>query len=149
MYCIKMLQFTSVPNSTCPIQLIIIIGSKNLKPTFVLPPFVDYHSVNTVAEKCFTLPHYLLPLRITWIDKQWHKNTIVILNFVIYNPFLCSKTRVKPMSLHAVCVCPLDCSIDPVDRFSWYNNLIYLTVTPTPHFKFYFPSVSNNKMAYA
>ena len=49
--------------------------------------------------------------------------------------------------LSMLSVCPLASSIEPVDWFSWYKNLIYLKVTPTPHFKFYFPSISNNKMA--
>jgi len=55
-----------------------IIGYKNLKPNFVLPPFVAIYYVNMVVEKSFKLPHSLLPLRILWTDKNGHKNTVVI-----------------------------------------------------------------------
>ena len=44
-------------------------------------------------------------------------------------------------------VCPLASSIEPVDQFSWYKNLLHLKVTPTLRFKFDFPSNINNKMA--
>jgi hypothetical protein len=49
--------------------------------------------------------------------------------------------------LSMLSVCPLASTIVPVDWFSWYKNLIYLKVTTTPYFKFYFPSISNNNMA--
>ena len=42
---------------------------------------------------------------------------------------------------------PLASSKETVHWFSWYNNLIYLKVSPTPCFNFYFPPIGNNKMA--
>ena len=77
-----MLQFTSIPNFSCTIELFVIIGCKKLKQNFVLPPFVAIHYVNMVAEKSFKFPHSLLPFRILWTDKKGHKNTKVILYFV-------------------------------------------------------------------
>jgi len=44
-------------------------------------------------------------------------------------------------------VCPVTCSEEPVDRFTCYKNITYVKVTSTRHFKFYFPSISENNMA--
>jgi len=60
-------------------------------------------------------------------------------------PFQEDKASVPCLSMLAVC--PLASSIEPVDWFSWHKNLIYMKFAPTQHFKFYFQSISNNKMA--
>jgi len=144
---VKSLQFTSIPNFACPSQLFVIIGSKTLKKKFVLRPFVAIHSVNMVAEKSFKLPHCLLPLRILWTDKKGHKNTMVILYFYILESFPFQAARALGPCPSMLSVCPPASFIEPLDWFSWHRNLIYLKVASTPHFQFYFPSISNKKIA--
>ena len=69
------------------------------------------------------------------------------IKFCVLESFPFQEDKASVSCLSMLSVCPLASSIEPVDRFSWYKNLIYMKVAPTPHCKFYFPSISNNKMA--
>ena len=50
---VKILQFNSVPNFTCPIQTSIIIRNRNLKQTLYCGKLVAYHSVNMAPWQMF------------------------------------------------------------------------------------------------
>jgi len=110
-----LLQLTSIPNFACPIQLLVIIGSKTLKENFVLPPFVAIHSVSMVAEKRFKLPHSLLPIRILWTDKKGHKNTLVILYFYILETFPFQADKALGPCPSMLSVCSPASFIEPLD----------------------------------
>ena len=77
-----MLQFTCVTNYTCQILLLLSREAIILSKYLYCRHLVAYHSVNMVDEKCFALPHYLLPLTVPCTDKQCNKNNIVMFNFV-------------------------------------------------------------------
>jgi hypothetical protein len=69
------------------------------------------------------------------------------IKFCILESFPFQEDKALGSCLSLISVCPIASSIETFDRFSWYKNLIYLKFTPTPHFNFYCPSISNNKMA--
>ena len=143
----KILQFPSVPNFNCQIQPFVIIRSRNLKQIFVLPSsyclsFTKYSSLRRVTRFSTICYH-------PEFHGQTNKGTKTQLWYsILYfrNQSLTASQALAPC-LSILSLCPLASSIETADRFSWYNNLIYFKVTPTPHFKFYSPSIGYNKMA--
>jgi hypothetical protein len=111
-----LLQFTSIPNFARPIQLLVTIGSKNLKQNFVLPPFVAIYYVNMVAEKSFKLPHSLLPLRILWQTKRAQEHCGDI-NFCILEYFSFQEDKALGSCPSMLSLGPVASATEPVDRF--------------------------------
>ena len=80
-----MLQFSSVPNFTFPIQLFIINKSRNLKQTFVLPPscFISVSKYGKLTNGS-TTSHYLLPIRIPVSASEYRSHLTRSLVFHVF-----------------------------------------------------------------